>query len=550
MSENFMKFVTELEDKFKNLEARIALIESSLNLKPIPHLNEEEPKDRSVDTVTADSDNLEFNIGQYWFAKVGIVVLAIGVIFLLTLPFNNLPQLFPSMIGYFIMFFIFFIAHISKKEYLYISRYLFGGGLILMYFSTLRLHYFSAEPAITNLTFEVFLLTSVVIAHLLIALMRKSIYLTGIGITLSFVSILVSDSAFFIFITLTVLSCYTVLLKVKFHWDNLFVYGILSTYLIHFIWFINNPLLGNRIQLLNSPQANLYFILLYILIFSLGNLLDSKEKRETNFSRNTGFIISLGGYGLFLVISILRFQMQLVQIHLLASILLLILAVVFWINFTSKYSTFFYAIIGYSALSVAIIAQFSLPNFFVWLCWQSLLVIITSIWFRSKVIIIANFFIYLIIFLAYMILAGKISAFTLSYGAVALISARVLNWKKETLGLKTELIRNSYLAVAFFIFPYSFYKILPHGYVAISWLAISLIYYLLSVGLKNNKYRWMALLTLIITVIYIIIGTTKLSPEFRIILFLLLGVIFLIVSVIYARKRALLTDRNAASNIE
>jgi hypothetical protein len=190
-------------------------------------------------------------------------------------------------------------------------------------------------------------------------------------------------------------------------------------------------------------------------------------------------------------------------------------------------------------LSVAIIAQFERPEYFIWLSWQSILVITTAIWFRSKFIVVANFLIFLIIFISYLFITTEISMVSLGFGVVALMSARIMNWKKHRLELKTELMRNSYLATAFFIFPYTLYHLVPGGYVILAWVAISLLYYIASLLLKNNKYRWMAVLTILLTVVYIfIIGIINLEGVLRITSFLVLGIILISLSLIYTRIKS------------
>jgi len=316
------------------------------------------------------------------------------------------------------------------------------------------------------------------------------------------------------------------------------IYGLILTYFIHFLWFINNPFLGHPLQLITSPQANLYFILLYMVIFMLANRLRKKEIPENTFLIFNTFFNSFTGYSLFLLISFTRFQPHLFVLHLAASILFLLFSISFWIYEKSKYSTFFYALLGYTALSVAILAQFKVPQSLIWLCWQSLLVVSTALWFRSKIIVLANFIIFLIIFLGYLLLAKNIGLESLSFGFVALVSARVMNWQKHRLELKTEFMRNSYLATAFIMIPYAFYHIVPTGYIGLSWVGIALFYYLLSVILKNVKYRWMALLTLLLTVLYIlIIGIARLDPVYRIVSFMVLGIVLLIISIAYTKMK-------------
>ncbi|MFZ1080306.1 MAG: hypothetical protein WAO19_00095, partial [Candidatus Kryptoniota bacterium] len=244
------------------------------------------------------------------------------------------------------------------------------------------------------------------------------------------------------------------------------------------------------------------------------------------------------GYGLYLVMTVAEFQDKLPFSNLIASLVFIILAMALWLREKSKYQTFFYAMTGYAALTVAIVAQFKTPDSFIWLCWQSLLVVSTAVWFRSKFIVVTNFVIYTIIFITYLVLAGTVSVTSLSFGAVALLSARVLSWQRHRLELKTDRMRTAYLVAAFFIFPYALYHTVPSDYVSLSWLLVAILYYVISLILKNIKYRWMALFTFMLTALYLlIVGIIKLEPTLRIISLLVLGIVLIAVSLIYAKSK-------------
>jgi uncharacterized membrane protein len=126
----------------------------------------------------------------------------------------------------------------------------------------------------------------------------------------------------------------------------------------------------------------------------------------------------------------------------------------------------------------------------------------------------------------------------LSFGIVALLSARILNWKKDRLELKTEQMRNAYLLTALLIIPYSLYHMMPSGYVAFSWIAVAILYYVLSRLLKIVKYRYMSLATFLLTVVYVfVLGITSEETINKILSFLVLGAALVIISVVYTRNR-------------
>jgi hypothetical protein len=194
--------------------------------------------------------------------------------------------------------------------------------------------------------------------------------------------------------------------------------------------------------------------------------------------------------------------------------------------------------VGYAALSVAIVAQFPMPDFFVWLCWQSILVVSTAVWFRSRFIIVANFVIYIVIFVAYLVTAATVSTVSVSFGVVALISARILNWQRDRLVLKTELMRNAYLASALLFLPYALYHSVSARFISVSWLVLASFYYIAGRMLNSRKYRWMALLTMSLTILYVfIVDLTAVDPAVRIVSFLVLGTALLAISMFYSRKK-------------
>ncbi|MBN2365640.1 MAG: DUF2339 domain-containing protein [Calditrichaeota bacterium] len=535
-SEGIKKEIMRLRNTVSKLEERISRIEARLKSQPVTYHEEEKTSSLLPRNLGEAADSLELRIGRFWFAKAGIVVLAIGIVFLLTFPYSEWPAALPSLIGYLVVGGLQFLSYILRKNYDFLSRYILGGSLLLFYFSTLRLHFYSNNPAVENPLVLVFLLTICVIINLIISVYRESPYLAGLSLLLGYVTAVISDYGFSIFFMLILLVVLSVFLRQRYQWNGLYIFSIIATYVVHMDWFLNNPLLGNKPQFLSEPKTNIIFILVYFIIFAIGNLLWIRQKSENNIVTFGTFINCFTGYGLFILITISKVSEFLFVSHLSASVIFLLLSVLFWVKVKSKYSTFFYSIMAYSALSVAIIVQFKLENSFILLCWQSLLVITTALWYRSKIIVLANFFIFSLIFLFYLVTGRNIGIESLSFGIVALLSARIMNWQKHRLELKTEFMRNAYLGVAFISIPYALYHSVPPAYVAISWVAAALFYFGMSVFLDNKKYRWLALLTLILTIIYVlIIGIIQLEPAFRILSFILLGLVLITLSFIYTK---------------
>lgn len=532
----------ELFGYLKSLDERISKIEQKLQISnnyDALELSETNITETIVELSSEEKeDRLEFQIGQFWFAKLGILIFFIGIAFLMSFPFKHIPVIVDIIFGYAFSVAVYFISKHWRETYSYLSDYLLGGGLFLFYYTTLRMNFFGHDILISETSIEVALLSITVAIILFISINRKSNYLILLSLILGYVTALVSDNPYSIFGFLTLLSFLAVYFKLKFNWNAFIFTGIILTYFSHFLWFMNNPVLGNNLQPVSEPSINLLFLLIYSIIFAAGARL-----RKEPFPEDTpvilGSILSAGGcYSLFFLITFVTRDSSSSFYHLLASIVFITIAIIFWQKEQSKFSTFIYAMLGYFALTVAIVYEVKSPGFFILLCWQSIIVLSTAIWFRSKYIVLANFVIYILIFITYLILEGKLSGTSLSFGIVALLSARILNWKKDRLELTTEQMRNAYLLTALGIIPYALYHAMPAGWASVSWIVVAIIYYALSVILKSKKYRWMALATLGLTVGYVfIIGITNEDFTYKIISFLALGFVMLIISVLYTKKK-------------
>ena len=147
----------------------------------------------------------------------------------------------------------------------------------------------------------------------------------------------------------------------------------------------------------------------------------------------------------------------------------------------------------------------------------------TAVWFRSRFIVVANFLMFVAIIVGYVAVAERETGISIGFGIVALASARILNWQRDRLELKTELMRNAYLIGAFLVLPYALYHLVPGKYIGLAWVGLALVYYVLNLVVQNRKYRWMGHATLLMTACYLaVVGTRQFEPVYRIVSFLAL----------------------------
>ena len=93
------------------------------------------------------------------------------------------------------------------------------------------------------------------------------------------------------------------------------------------------------------------------------------------------------------------------------------------------------------------------PSVYLLLTVQSLVVVAMALWFRNKLMIIMNSILFMMIFLVYILFSNTMTGANLSFAIVSLVSARLINWKRERFEIKTEMIRNLYLIEGFVMTP-------------------------------------------------------------------------------------------------
>jgi hypothetical protein len=287
-----------------------------------------------------------------------------------------------------------------------------------------------------------------------------------------------------------------------------------------------------------EPHLNLLFLLLAGATFASAGLVRSQED-ERGMLRVARSLFTGGGLLVLGLINVKQFHVgepPWLQIGLAGAFILT--AWLYWWHHRGRYGTAIYACFGYLALSAGLIAWFPSPEVFSWLAWQSLLVAATAVWFQSKIIVVANLFICGGIFFAYLLLARAAGSVSLSFALVALLIARILNWQKDRLNLRTEFMRNVYLAAATVIIPYGLYHTVPKSLVSTAWLLAAGGYFAASLLLDSKRYRWMAIATIFATIGYVfVVDLSRLEPAYRIVSFLVLGVALIGFSIFYSRQR-------------
>ena len=202
-----------------------------------------------------------------------------------------------------------------------------------------------------------------------------------------------------------------------------------------------------------------------------------------------------------------------------------------------NFASAFYALYGFMAMSIALYGLVGLPKVYLLLSVQSLLVVSMALWFRNKLIVVMNSLLFMTILAIYLFSSKTIDGVNFSFALVALISARIINWQSSRLQIQTDLIRNLYMIEGFIMVLYALIHAVPKQFVTLSWTMAALLYFLISILLKNVKYRYMALGTMICAAFYLfIVDLARIEIVYRVLALLFLAAISIGISIYYTNR--------------
>ncbi len=534
----------KLQEYFHQLDQRISRIEAHLGLKPVdssaPEVNGIHNLPQQP-TLEPEGEHLELRFGEFGLAWIGSVILLLGMVFLIAYTYHRGQKVLATALGFSATVVLYLIARYWRDSIPHISRLMLTSSLLLLYYTTMRLYFFSEAPIVSNIYAGFCILLLVVAVELFFALWKNSQTLSCLTIVLGLFTSLLSDSTQLIFLLVVVSSALAVHLALRREWMVLLNISVACAYITHLLWFLNNPLAGHQLRAVAEHQYNLICLFLYAGIFCIPVINSGQDSSSGNPWLVTTFLNAAGFSLISAVESFALFPQSFANIYLAAAICCILFSMMHWRKKHQQLAPAVYACLGYMALSIAIYGYAGIPAAFLWLSLESLLVVSMALWFRSRTLVVANSFIYVCVLLAYLISSSSSDWVNFSFALVALASARVMNWQKERLTLRTSMLRNIYLGLAFVLVLYSLYYAVPGQYVTLTWTAAAVGYFTLSVLLHNIKYRWMAICTMLMTVLYLfLVDLARLDAVYRVAAFLFLGLMALVISLFYTKYKRLL----------
>jgi len=536
--------IQELTARLNSLELRIGMIEGQLESKaqstataqPVRY-HAEQPVAEAPDETGMDKSLIESNIFEYGLAWFGSLVLLFGIIFLSHFARIYMNGLLASLVGYGAVAGVFILAWYLRDSYTHLSFMLNLSAHLLVYYVTLRLYFFIGQPVIPVKGVVLGMLVLAVCFQLYFSIRLNSELMGSVAMILSLATALFADTTWFSLSLIGLTAVISVIQFMLYGWRRLMLTTMIFVYIAQTIWLLNNPIMGNTVGALGTHLVNLASLFVYGTIYSVVPMIRNDNKFPDSIYPATILVNGISFSAVILLVVVSYYSVDYVWIFTLISGLCLFYSIFLKYRTSRIFDPAFYAIYSFMALSIAVYGYSRLPDALWLLALQSLLVVSWALWFRSKIIVVMNTILFIGIIAIYMAFYPPVDKVNFAFVVTAFVSARVINWKKERLTLKTEMIRNAYLIVLFFTMLFALYHAVPKQYVTLSWTCAAVFYFIMSLAMKLIKYRWMAIATVLFTGFYLFfVDLAHLETGYRVLAFLSLAIISLGASLYFTKR--------------
>jgi len=540
---NMYPELKDILERLNSLESRLSAIENDqkTNTQNIQSIADTWAFKSEPDEELKINLNLnisESKVGEYGLAWLGNFVLLFGIIFLTEIISKKGFGWISSLTGFASVAGIFMLSFKIRESLKHMSLMFEIIGYLLIYYFTLRLHFLTGNPLIGNKILAVSLLVIVTTVQFYMAVRKKSELFSVIAMIFAVFTAMVSNNTHITLTLCTIAAAVSMLLFFKFNLSRQVRFSVVLIYFALLIWIFNNPMMTHKFGLIKAHDFGYIYIFIIAFIFSLTALYQSKDKISPDFVVSVVVMNGIGFSLLLFLIVIAFFAKDYVWLFTTIFIFAFAYSVFMKLKTDWKNIRALYALYSFSALSIVVYGFLGFPAAFMLLAFESLLVVSMALWFRSKFIVFMNLLMFIGLLITYKAVGESSNSVNFSFAIVSLVTARILHLQSERLGIKTDFLRNIYMIIGFIMMLYALHKSVPVGFVTISWTALALVYFGLSILLKNIKYRWMSIFTFAASAFYLfIVDFQKIDMVFRVLAFLVLAIISIGISIYYTKRQ-------------
>jgi len=529
--------------RMHSLEVRLSKLETALSIAGKESLDSPEQPLNQVDqepvtnTLNEEEQGLESQIGRFGLAWLGNTVLLFGITILAQYMINLGYMFFSFLFGYFAAAAIFFMAGYLRKTNGHLSFIFRINAQVLLFYITVRLHFFSAAPLIPAKSIAVVILLLLVVFQVYLSIRNESQVYAAMAVIFTLSTAVLGDTTNLTLPLVVFAAAGSVYFYKRFKWEPLLIITIFLSYITFALWLFGNPLAGHYVAMITEHQSGVVYLLALGASYSVVSLFRQKDSVSDDFLISAIIINGLL-FTIFLLLMVLRFfSSEYVTLFTLITVFSLVFSIILYSKSDWNFASAFYALYGFMAMSIALYGTFGLPRVYFLLSVQSLLVVSMALWFRNKLIVVMNSLLFLTILIIYLLSAKNVSGVNFCFAIIAFISARIINWKSSRLYIKTDMIRNLYMIEGFIMMLLALEHAVPRQLVTFSWTMAALMYFIISLLLKNIKYRYMALGTMICSAFYLfIVDLARIEIIYRVLALLFLAAISIGISIYYTNR--------------
>jgi len=227
--------------------------------------------------------DIEEMLGTNWLNKIGIALVVLGVAFFLQLALKSMGPAGKVMVG-FVTAAVMLGAGIffeRRDRYRILARAGIGGGWALLFFTTYAMYHVPAAQVLDSQPTDLALMLVVAAAMVGHTLRYRSQVVTGLAFLLAFLTVTISHSNVYSLSAGGVLAAGLVVIVGRMQWFELEVFGILASYLNHYLWLrpIIEPMHGKR-HPFPEFAASAGILALYWLVFRFSYVFRRPERDE------------------------------------------------------------------------------------------------------------------------------------------------------------------------------------------------------------------------------------------------------------------------------
>ncbi len=528
------KGVKFFNKKVISIEKRLNIIEDRLGIK-------EEKVIKQEIKQTKNKGNFETNIGLKWLGSIGILALVIGIGYFLKYAFENnwINHLNRIILGVIVGFILILVGEtISKKEkYINWGKTLVGGGIAITYFAIYAAYHFEEYRNIIGISqiLDIILLSIVVLFAVILSIKDNSKIIASEAFSLGYITSLMSGN--FEFLTLayiSILAIGLIIISTYKNWPTMNIFNISATYIIYTYWYISNQ---------NQFILASVFLIAYFLLYN-AQLFFSKENDK--FSIINSILNSLFFYILYY--NVLKVNQP--NYDALFTLSMVIFSIIFYflVLNRNKLSTTNLGL-GIFYLTILIPIQFDKEWITIFWALEVILLIILSDLFNKPTLrygsyVVSGLLISKILLIDSVLLEEfKMTQFLESSRLFAFLSGIILfyflSWHMKNRDYKKEQI----VPIIYSWFGTSLMGLLillemENYWVSVGWAVLAIVTLIVGFAANNKYLRLQGIILFGITIIRVFLyDTRELEPIYKTISFIVLGLILLLASFIYAKYK-------------